>query len=359
MKHQEGSNNMVGIVGYSIYLPYFRIKSAEIAGSWNLDTKVSGEKTVPAHDETTLSLGFNATKNALDHAGINPEELGAVFFCTISGMIESSLAQDVAIGIGTKDDVTLVDLNGSPRSVTSAILLSMDAIKSGRIKNSLIVGSDILVGGPGSPITSAGSEYVLAAGAGALIIGENETIADIEGTTSVNSPVKTSWRSLSDPFPRLGDGRFIRDYGFIANVSKVGRRLMEKMKKKDYTHVLIQQPHATWIGRALEKLGIPKQELKQRFLGPGSIIGKFGDLGCGCLPVGLADILDVAKPKESILAISYGSGGSDALSVVVNENIESKRDKIVPVKSFFEKKQYVNYNTHLIYNKVVEKYREY
>ncbi|MFX1451891.1 MAG: hypothetical protein ACFFCM_13680, partial [Promethearchaeota archaeon] len=91
---------MVGIVGYGAYLPYYRIKFVDIAQAWNLDIKVPGEKTVPSHDETTLSLGFNAAMNAMNHANINPEEIGAVFFCSISGMIESSLAQDIAIGIG-------------------------------------------------------------------------------------------------------------------------------------------------------------------------------------------------------------------------------------------------------------------
>ncbi len=347
---------MVGIVGYGVYLPYYRIKFVDIAKAWNLDIKVPGEKTVPSHDETTLSLGYNATMNAMNHANINPEEIGAVFFCSISGMIESSLAQDIAIGIDTKADITIGDLNGSPRSVTSAIILCMDAIKSGRIKNGLIVGSDILVGGPGSPITSAGSEYISAAGAGALIIGENDTIADIEGVASINSSVKSRWRSLQDRYPRLGDGRFIRDYGYIANISKIGLKLMEQMNRKDYTHILLQQPHAQWVQRTLGKLGVPKQDLMKKLMAPGSIIGKFGDIGCGCIPVGLADILDQAGANDTILTISYGSGGSDALSIKVTDKIDSKRDKITPVKSFSKKKEYVNYSTHLKYNGVIEKY---
>ncbi|MFX1449818.1 MAG: hypothetical protein ACFFCM_03175, partial [Promethearchaeota archaeon] len=315
-------------------------------------------KTVPSHDETTLSLGFNAAMNAMNHANINPEEIGAIFFCSISGMIESSLAQDIAIGIGTKDEIIIADFNGSPRSITTAIILCMDAIKSGRIKSGIIVGSDILVGGPGSPITSAASEYISAAGAGAIIIGENGTIADIEDVVSINSPVKPRWRSLQDRYPRLGDGRFIRDYGYIANVSKVGLKLMEKVNRKDYTHILLQQPHAQWIQRTLAKLGVPKQDLMKKLMAPGSIIGKFGDIGCGCIPVGMADILDQAKANDTILAISYGSGGSDALSIIVNDKIDSKREKIIPVKSFSKKKTYVNYSTHLKYNRVLEKFEE-
>lgn len=350
---------MVGICGYGVYLPYYRIKISDIANAWNLDIKTNDEKTVPAHDETTLTLGYNAAINAMSHSDVNPEDIGAVFFCSTSGMIESSLAQDIAIGIGTKDDITLVDLNGSPRSFTSAIILCMDAIKSDRIKNGLIIGSDILVGGPGSPITSAASEYVSAAGAGAVLIGKNRTIAEIELTESINSPVKSKWRGLKDNFPQLGDGRFIRDYGYITNIAKIGRKLIEKTNRKEFTHIILQQPHIQWVQRALGKLGVPRQELKQKLTAPGSIIGRFGDIGCGCIPVGLADILDVAKPNDTILAISYGSGGSDGLSLVVNSNIESKHGKNKSVKSFSENKDYVNYTTHLRYNKIIEKYSEY
>ena len=114
---------MIGVIGYGCYLPYFRIKLSEIAEAWNLKIKAPGEKTVPSHDETTLSLGYNAAIDAVNHANIDPGDLGAVFFCTISGMIESSLAQDIAIGVGAENGVTLVDLNGSPRAITSAIIL--------------------------------------------------------------------------------------------------------------------------------------------------------------------------------------------------------------------------------------------
>ncbi|MHA1378009.1 MAG: hypothetical protein ACTSRG_06470 [Candidatus Helarchaeota archaeon] len=352
-------NTKIGIIGYGIYLPYYRIKISDIGKAWNLDVRTNSEKTVPAHDETTLTLGYNAVMNAMSHSNIKPKDIGAVFFCSISGMIESSLAQDIAIGIGTNDNVTLVDLNASPRSFTAAMILCIDAIKSGRIKNGLIVGSDILVGGPGSPMTSAGSEYVSAAGAGALIIGKNGTIADIEAFDSINSPVKSRWRSLKDPFPRLGDGRFIRDYGYIANISKIGRKIMEKTNRKDFNHILLQQPHAQWVKRALGKLGIARQDIKKRLTGPGSIIEKFGDIGCGCIPVGLADILEDAKANDTILAISYGSGGSDAFSIVVNENIKSKQGNLKSIKSFSENKMYVNYSTHLRYNKIIEKYSEY
>ena len=162
---------MPGLIGYGIHLPYYRIKFADIAEAWNRNIKLPGEKTVPAPDETPLTMGRNAAINAIDHAAIPSGEIGAVYFCSLSSMTEGSYAQDIAVAIGANPDVSVVDLHGSPRSVTAAIQMCLDALKVNRIKNGLIVGSDILVGGLGTSAGDAASEYVSAAGAGAPVLG--------------------------------------------------------------------------------------------------------------------------------------------------------------------------------------------
>jgi len=45
-------------------------------------------------------------------------------------------------------------------------------------------------------------------------------------------------------------------------------------------------------------------------------VAKFGNTYSGSSPVGLAAVLDVAKPDERVLIVSYGSGaGSDNLEI--------------------------------------------
>jgi 3-hydroxy-3-methylglutaryl CoA synthase len=106
----------------------------------------------------------------------------------------------------------------------------------------------------------------------------------------------------------------------------------------------------------LGKLGVPRDAVKKKLIAPGFHIGKFGDLGSACIPVALAEVLDQAKSEESIMSISYGAGGSDALSWIVKPSIEEKRPRVTPVEKFLKHKEYVNYTTHLKYNKVISQF---
>ncbi|MHA1650865.1 MAG: hydroxymethylglutaryl-CoA synthase [Candidatus Helarchaeota archaeon] len=349
---------MPGIVGSGVYLPYYRIKLSDIAEAWNRNIKIAGEKTVPAPDETPLTMGRNAADNAISHAGIPSEDIGAVYFCSNSSMIEGSYAQDIAIAIGTKTSVTIADLHGSPRSFTIAVQMCLDAINSKRIEYGLVVGADILVGGLGTSAGDAGSEYVSAAGAGAIILGNKEIIAEFEAIASYMTGIKERWRSFEDKFPRLGDGRFIRDKGYINHVIQAGKSLLSKINCEisEINHVILQQPHAQWVRRALGKLGIPRDQIKARLAAPGIHINKFGDLGAACLPVALTEVLEKGQPGEKILTISYGAGGSDAISWNIKDPVNTKRSQAVSIEKFLKHKEYVNYTTHLKYNKVISQF---
>ncbi len=55
---------------------------------------------------------------------------------------------------------------------------------------------------------------------------------------------------------------------------------------------------------------------------------RFGNAYSGSSPIGLAAVLDVAKPDERIVLVSYGSGaGSDAYSFMTTSQILEKRQR--------------------------------
>ena len=64
--------------------------------------------------------------------------------------------------------------------------------------------------------------------------------------------------------------------------------------------------------------------------------------------LGLASILDVAKPGERIFVTSYGSGaGSDAFDITVTEKIKQLQLKNAPsVSQLIETKEYIDYSSY-------------
>ncbi len=83
---------------------------------------------------------------------------------------------------------------------------------------------------------------------------------------------------------------------------------------------------------------------------PGLQVAKFGNTYSGSSPIGLAAVLDKAKPDERVVIVSYGSGaGSDAYSLVTTSQIREKtRRQKFTVQHQVENSyiEYVDYDTY-------------
>ena len=67
--------------------------------------------------------------------------------------------------------------------------------------------------------------------------------------------------------------------------------------------------------------------------------------------LGLASVLDIAKPDDRIFLTSYGSGaGSDAFDITVTKQIDDlPRNNAPLVSKLIEKKEYIDYATYAKY----------
>src|SRR6266508_818296 len=71
----------VGIVGYGVYIPRYRIAAREIARIWT-DGKGGvpvDAKSVPGPDEDTITMAIEAARSALARAGVSAAQLSAVW----------------------------------------------------------------------------------------------------------------------------------------------------------------------------------------------------------------------------------------------------------------------------------------
>lgn len=330
---------MTEIIGYGVYIPYYRIKLEEINKAWNRPGG-RGEKTVLSPDEDVVTMGLKAAQEALTYASISGKQLGALYACSVSsGYFENTVAGQIAYALGAEGNVTPSDYALSTRSVTTALQAAVDAIAAGRILYALIVASDKLIAKPGSEL-----ELTNAAGAGAVVMGKEAGLARIEKIASQSSGFVGRFR-VEGGFPTLDDERFVMKHGFLEHVSKAAEALAEaiSMAPKDYDRVVLQAPDLRWNSRALAKLGLAPEKLV-------STASQIGYAGCASFLIDLAAAFDQAKAGEKLLAISYGPGGSDAVALSV-QNPPQKHAKSVIEQ--IAQKDYVNYATYLRYNKLL------
>ena len=64
--------------------------------------------------------------------------------------------------------------------------------------------------------------------------------------------------------------------------------------------------------------------------------------------IGLASVLDIAKPGDRIFLTSYGSGaGSDAFDITVTNEIKKlKKEKAPLMSDMIKNKEYIDYATY-------------
>lgn len=336
---------MTGIVGYGAHIPSYRIKVEEIAKVWGDDPKaiskglVINEKSVPGPDEDTVTISVEAARRALKRAEIDPQKIGAIYVGSESHPYAvKPTATIVADAIRASPDLTAADLEFACKAGTAGIQAAYGLVKSGTIEYGLAIGADTSQGAPGDAL-----EYTASAGGAAYIIGEKNTIADIEETCSFTTDTPDFYRREGQAYPSHG-GRFTGEPAYFKHVLGAAQRMLDKTgtTAEDYDYAVFHQPNGKFYIRAARKLGFSEEQYKQGLLTP-----FIGNTYSGATPLGLSSVLDIAEPGDKIFAVSYGSGaGSDAFTIKVNKRIKEVQSKAKTIEELQNNLTYVDYATY-------------
>lgn len=335
----------VGIVSYGAYIPRYRIKIEEIAKVWggNANSIIDGlmvyEKSVPDMDEDTITIAVEAARHAINRAGINPEKIGAIYTGSESHPYAvKPTSTVVAEAIGATPNLTAADFEFACKAGTAAIQACMGLVGSGMIEFGMAIGSDVSQGAPGDAL-----EYTAAAGGVAYVIGKEKLVANIESTYSFTTDTPDFWRREGMPYPEHG-GRFTGEPGYFKHVTSAASGLMERLgtKPSDYDYAVFHQPNGKFPTRVAKMLGFTNEQIKA-----GLVVSRLGNTYSGSCMMGLAAILDVAKPEDRIFVTAFGSGaGSDAFSLTVTDKIEEIRNGAPSVEQLLANPIYISYATY-------------
>jgi len=346
---------MAGIVGYGAYIPRNRIKVEEIAKTWGADAPsykrglLLQEKSVPGPDQDTITMSVEATRNALLRSKINPKKIGAVYIGSESHPYAVKPSGTVvAEAIGATPDCHCADFEFACKAGSEGMFVALGLVDSGYIEYGLGIGADTSQGAPGDAL-----EYSAAAGAAAFIMGKANLVAVAEKTYSYMTDTPDFWRREYQFYPRHG-GRFTGEPAYFAHVTGAAKGIMERanMKPADFQYVVFHQPNGKFPLRVGKMLGFSKEQIETGLLCP-----TLGNTYSGASPLGLTAILDVAKPDDKILMVSYGSGaGSDAFIWRVTDRITAIQNLAVKTRTMLDENQnYLDYGTYAKFRGKIKK----
>jgi len=340
----------VGIVGYGAYVPRYRLPASEVARVWTGgqgDLPVQ-EKAVAGPDEDTITISIEAARNALERAGINPQEIRAVWVGSESHPYAvKPTSTVVAEAIGATPEVQAADFEFACKAGTEALQAAIGLVGSGMARYALGIGADTAQGRPGDAL-----EYTTGCGGAAYIIGpKEESLACFEGTCSYVSDTPDFFRRPHEHYPQHGS-RFTGEPAYFRHVLAAGQHLMDELgyTAADYTAAVFHQPNTRFPQQAARRLGFTPQQIEI-----GLLVPLVGNTYASSSLLGLAAILDKARPGDRILLVSYGSGaGSDAFSLIVTELIEERRGRAPHLQDYIARRKEIDYATYVRYRRKLQ-----
>jgi len=166
------------ILGVGSYRPRRVVPNSEIVDAIDSSDEWiqqrSGIKTrrFAEPDETVQMMSVSASRQALERAGLAPEQIDVVIVATVSHLLQTpAVATAIAYELGMNRPAAF-DISAACAGFCHGIALANDLIRAGTAKHALVIGverlSDI------TDPTDRGTAFIFADGAGAAVVGPSE-----------------------------------------------------------------------------------------------------------------------------------------------------------------------------------------
>lgn len=265
----------IGLLAYAAYLPVHRL---------DRDSGVRGVRVVAGHDEDATTMAVAAARS------LSPLFLAAgpaqVLLATSTPpYLDRTSATAVHAALDLPANVPAADLVGTGRSTAAGL-------RSAWASGGLLLAADVRVGKPGSADERLGAD-----GAGALLFGEGESIAELLATASRTAEFLDRWREPTSPTGQQWEERFGYEQ-YAEMVRDVAAETLTRAGLEEADHVVVVSPNTAVTKRAG---ALVKGTLS-------TTASPVGFSGAADLTLALADLLDRAAAGQTLLVISAADG---------------------------------------------------
>jgi len=315
------------IVGVGKYLPEKVLTNADLErmvdtnDEWIVERTGIRERRIAADDETTSSLGAEASRMALETAGLIPDDIDLVICATLSpdGMFPSS-ASLIQSGIGASR-AGAFDVNAACNGFVAALATGAQFINGGVYERVLVVGSEvtsriidwsdrstcILFGdGAGAVVL----EKADTGGVGGFVLRSDGNGADLlyaRGPASAPASFQQT-----EGFCIVMDGREVFKFA-VRSMEEVTRQslALSGLTVEDVTYLLPHQANQRIMTALAKGLGMDASRLI-------SNVDKYGNTSSASIPIALCEAWEEGrlKPGDHIAITAVGGGLSWGASML-------------------------------------------
>ncbi len=267
-----------------------------------------------ADEETALSLGADAARKALKHAGLEPNDIGLIVVCTIaSECVTPSLACMIQRELGI-DNCASMDISAGCTGFVYALVSAASLMETLQVKNALVVASEIM----SSVIdwTDRSTCVLFGDGAGALVLSQSDTpgihcpilcaVPDIDHAITLKregrqNPFLSKTVDAKSEYLQM-KGKEVFTFATDA-MEKTLLAMQECCKDKPFTKVIPHQANAKIIDCVIRNTSFTKEQF---FID----IGDFANTSSATIPIAMQDAYERGwlKKGDRVALVGFGAG---------------------------------------------------
>ena len=311
------------VIGVGKYLPeriltnFDLEKMVDTSDEWITKRTGIKERHIARDDEFATDMAVIAAKEAIEDAGLNPQDIELVLVSTVSSeLVTPTVACQVQTAVGAVN-AGAIDINTACSGFVSAMIMAQQFIKAGSYKNILVVGSDtmskytdweertscVLFGdGAGAAVVTAceDGDGILAFEMGAN--GEKGGVLSIPSLKFSEEDIarrggekkRTFWMDGSEVFKFA-----VRIMGesMLRTLDKAGLTI------EDIDLLIPHQANIRIVEGSIKRLNIAPEKVY-------SIIDRIGNISSACVPVALCEAIREGRAKkgDTIGLVGFGGG---------------------------------------------------
>ncbi len=317
------------IISTAMYAPdnvitnqYFNELLGEDVDSWLVENLTIRERRWCDEDESTADLAYKTAKKAIEKAGLKPDDLDLIIISTDTPeYISPSTATVVQYRLGAKRAGTF-DVNTACAGFVTVLDMAAKYICSDeQYNNILVIGayamSKFLNKKDKKTVT------LFADGAGAAILQSTSEDSGFLGSLLHTEGQYHDWMGIyaggtkypiSDETIRNNDHllKFVKKFPKEINPTTWTRMITELVKKqgltpRDIDLLFLTQININSIRETLDNLGLSMENTH-------TVMDRYGYTGSACIPMALAEAVELGKVKKNDLVVFMGSGGGLAFA---------------------------------------------